>query len=319
METLERLAWQLSVTLTRQQLPAAAEAFLAKVRERLFALSNDDPAQPGGTSLKFRATAASALLALALAALKRCWGTRGKSERPSFATGKRLRLGVVLALAVGCTAAQEGSQSRSLSPIHEPEMGHELNDFLAGAAIEPAAAAHILEVNPEGPAHAHGPVVGAQLEAQAPANETEGESDTATSPVYASSGTPSHAYSPVPGPDTDLESAANALPTAAQNLEISSEAPAPHHDTDVEMLDEQELGSAGLGAGPADGPAAAVAEETPAWIAQEARGTGATAPKLRQALTTQEQAMLDEALAAMADDLETRAEEQELWTWSAPC
>ena len=53
METLERLAWQLSVTLTRQQLlPAAAEAFLARVRRSLVALSSDDPTQPGGHVLE---------------------------------------------------------------------------------------------------------------------------------------------------------------------------------------------------------------------------------------------------------------------------
>ena len=125
METLERLAWQLSVTLTRQQLPAAAEAFLAKIRRRLSALSATTSRHNLWGHVPQVSGGASTLSALALAALRRCWGTRGKSERPSFATGKRLRLGVVLALAMGRKAAQEGSPSRSLSPVsplYEPEV-----------------------------------------------------------------------------------------------------------------------------------------------------------------------------------------------------
>ena len=117
METLERLAWQLGVTLTRQQLPAAAEAFLAKVRKRLFALSDNDPAQLGGTSLKFLAVQAASLLALAAAALRRGWGTRRKSGTTRLAS-KRMRLFAVLALALGRTAAQ-GTPRDSMSPISE--------------------------------------------------------------------------------------------------------------------------------------------------------------------------------------------------------
>ena len=157
MLTLERLAWQLGISLTRHQRPAAAEAFLARARRRLIALSSEDPTQTGGTSLKFLKGAVAALLALALAATRRSSSKQGKTARASGATTWRLRLGVVLALAVGPTAAKPFdsptaspdyplySPNSPDSPVYKPELGPLHGPAAAGA--QPFVAPNI-ELNP---------------------------------------------------------------------------------------------------------------------------------------------------------------------------